>query len=67
MASIQIPTDADFQAAEQAARAAGMSMYIDGQRCVISPVPPAGAGWTKVGVAVINRHQARLTVQGGAA
>ena len=62
MATIHIPSNAELFAAAETARAAGMSLYIDGERAVIARECPTKGRWTKVGVKVINRRQARLEV-----
>ena len=62
MASIHIPSNAELFAAAETARAAGMSLYIDGERAVIAPHRPTLGRWVKVGVKVINRHNARAEV-----
>lgn len=60
MASIHIPSNAELSDAAETARAAGMSLFIDGQRTVIARECPDTGRWIKVGVKVINRHYARL-------
>lgn len=57
-----IPSNTDLLAARNAALAAGMNLYTNGERTVISPCRPAG-NWAKIGVKVIDRHKARIEVQ----
>lgn len=61
-ANITIPSNTDLLTARNAALAAGMSLYTNGKRTVISPCRPAGT-WAKIGVKVIDRHKARIEVQ----
>ena len=53
-----VADDALLDEVVSAAKAAGMHIIGNGRRIVISPVIPVG--WIKLGVKVVNRHQAKL-------
>lgn len=65
IAATIFPDDALLEEVADAAEKAGMFLIGNGQRIVASPVVPAG--WVKIGVKVINRHNARLEPQACAA
>jgi len=62
-AAIIVPDDATLASAAERAKAAGMRLYTNGQRAVISPVKPTLGRWAEVIVRVVTPTRARLEVQ----
>jgi hypothetical protein len=62
LVAILIPDDATLAGAAEQAAAAGMRLYTNGQRSVISPIKPAGM-WARVDIRVTTPTRARVEVQ----